>query len=302
MTAARIDASGVVAAIDFADDWQNTVAHAVALARTRGGSVHLLHVIPPPNWLLGKVLDPADLDAHCADLERAAREKLEAVAASFTDVAVRATVKIGRPAMEIVESVRDEGAGVLVLGMAEPTGTAMTLGPTADRLFRVSPVPVWVTGPKPPEPIESLVVPTALGPGGLSALQVALDLCRPGGTVSALYMVALPSVLRGFAGDLMAVRQKMADRAEEELKRHLSALVVPEGVRLEPVLRTNLESVPGDRTIVREAREREADLVCFALGGSELPPGMLIGRVSEKVVRSLPCALLALPDAWTRST
>ena len=58
------------------------------------------------------------------------------------------------------------------------------------------------------------------------------------------------------------------------------------------------EVKPAADSILDEARESGADLICFALGGRGLGPGMLIGRVSEKVVRNAPCCVLALPDAW----
>ena len=302
MTPPRLATERIVAAVDFSDDWKNMVAHAAHLARLRGpgGSLHLIHVIQPPNWLMGQVLGNDDLEAHQQDLEESASRRLEAVVSSLGDLDVHASVMTGKPSVETLAALHRDSGGVLVLGMAEPTGTSF--GSNADRLFRVSPVPVYACGPRPPETIRSVLVPTALGPGGAAAITVALDLVAPGGTVYPLYMAALPAVMRGWTGNLMELRQQMTDRAEEELRRHISTVVVPEGKTVEPILRTNLEQVTAERTIVKEARERAVQLICLALGGRELPPGMLIGRVSEKVIRALPCPLLALPDAWVDAT
>lgn len=298
MTPPRIATERIVAAVDFSDDWENMVAHAAHLARLRGsgGSLHLVHVIQPPNWLMGQVLGERDLEAHQQELEESAARRLESVATSKGDLDVQASVVTGKPSVETLATIEHDEAGVLVLGMAEPTGTS--LGSNADRLFRVSPVPVYAVGPRPPEEIRSVLVPTALGPGGATAISVALDLVAAGGTVYPLYMVALPAVMRGWTGNVMELRQQLTDRAEEELRKHVASVPVPEGKHVEPILRTNLEQVTADRIIVKEARERGVQLICLALGGRELPPGMLIGRVSEKVIRSLPCSLLALPDAW----
>lgn len=294
----RLASERIVAAVDFADDWQNLVAHATALARTRGSSLHLVHVVQPPNWLMGQVLGPSELEVHQREIETTAAKRIDEALAGLTGVDLRFSVVTGKPSVETLSVLARDQAGLLVLGMAEPTGTS--LDGNADRLFRVSPVPVYACGPRPPAPLRSLLVPTALGPGGAAAITTALDLVEDGGTVYPLYMVALPSAIRAYGGNVMELRRQMTERAEEELRKHVAAVTLPEGKRVsvEPVLRTNLEQVPADITIVKEARERGAELVCLALGGRELPPGMLIGRVSEKVIRALPCALLALPDAW----
>lgn len=296
MSLPRLATERIVAAVDFADDWENMVAHAAALARVGGRSLHLVHVIPPPNWLMAEVLGAGDLEAHQQELEESASRRLEAAVSALGDLEVRASVTTGKPSVETLGAIERDDAGLLVLGMSEPTGTS--LGSHADRLFRVSPVPVYAAGPRPPERVESVLVPTALGPGGAAAISIALDLVAPGGTVHPLYMAPLPTAMRGWTGNVMDLRRQMEDRAAEELRRHVASVAVPDGKRVEPVLRTNLEQVPADRTIVKEARERGVQLICLALGGRELPPGMLIGRVSEKLIRSLPCPLLALPDAW----
>lgn len=298
MSAHRLQADRMVAAVDFGDDWENMLAHAAMLARRRDSELHLVHVLQPPSWLMARVLDERDLEAHRKDQEEVALRRLQHANAGLSGVRVRTSIRFGKPSVEVVGAVEQDRAGLLVLGTGEPSGSAVLLGGTADRLLRVSSVPVYVCGPRPPEPCEKILVPTALGPGGRAALQVALDTVRPGGTVYALHMVALPSVMRSFSGDVMSLRRKLAAGAEEEFRAHLAQVQVPDGVRLEPILRTNLEVVPADRTIVKEARELGVQLICLALGGRGLGHGLLIGRVSEKVIRALPCALLALPDVW----
>jgi nucleotide-binding universal stress UspA family protein len=292
----------VVVAVDFSEDWANALAHGVAFARRAGRPVTALHVSPAPNWLLGQVLGDRDLDAHRLGTEEDARAKIAAQLAALgaTDAVIE--VRTGRPSADVVDVLDGGGATALVVGMGEPAGSALSLSANGDRLFRLSPVPVLVAGPRPPTPWRRILVPTALGPAGSTALRNALRWVEPGGTVHPLYMVALPSSLRAVAGDVMEIRQRMEEKAREAFARHVGELEVPSGVTVEPLLRTNLEQVPADKTILREARERDVDLVTFALGGKELPAGMLVGRVSEKVVRSLPCALLALPDRWADRT
>ena len=41
-----------------------------------------------------------------------------------------------------------------------------------------------------------------------------------------------------------------------------------------------------------------ASAAIYTARALRLTAGLLIGRVSEKVIRALPCPLLALPDQW----
>src|SRR5688572_3935176 len=96
----RLATERIVAAIDFSDDWQNVVAHAAGLARLRGSALHLVHVVQPPNWLMGQVLGAADLEAHQREVESAARQKLDEAIAPLAGIDVRASVVTGKPSVE----------------------------------------------------------------------------------------------------------------------------------------------------------------------------------------------------------
>ncbi len=294
----RLSTDRVVVAVDFTEDWGNALAHGVALAARGGRPLLAIHVAPAPNWLLGRVLGDREIEAHRLATEQEARERIAARLSALGAAGAEISVSTGRPSADVVHGLQAAGATVLVVGMGEPMGSALSLSANGDRLFRVSSVPVLVAGPRPPTPWRRILVPTALGPAGDTAVRNALALVEPGGTVLPLYMVALPSTLRSYPGDVMEVRVRMEEAARQSFDEHLARIPVPAGVTVEPLLRTNLEQVPADKTILREAREREVDAITFALGGKELPAGMLVGRVSEKVVRSLPCPLLALPDRW----
>jgi nucleotide-binding universal stress UspA family protein len=297
MSEVVLSASRVVVAVDFAEDWGTALAHGAALAARASASLVALHVSPAPNWLLGQVLGDRDLEAHRAATEQDARQRISAHLQTL-GVEGEIVVRTGRPSADAIDALQALQGTALVVGMGDPVGSALSLSANGDRLFRLSPVPVLVAGPKPPGPWRRVLVPTALGPAGETAVRTAFKFVEPGGTVHPLYMVALPSTLRTYTGDVMAIRQRMETEAKRAFDAHLAKIPAPPGVSVEPLLRTNLEQVPADKTIVREARERGVDLITFALGGKELPAGMLVGRVSEKVVRALPCPLLALPDRW----
>jgi len=299
MSAIRLPVRRIIAAVDFEDHWENMVGHAAAFATRHDADLHLVHVVRSPGWLLRKVLDEKGLAAHLDDLLSTARQRIEAHAATLEGIRVHVRVDVGKPSVAVRAALEELNADLLVLGVAAETrGTVALLGGTAGRLLRMSPIPVYISGPYAPGPIGEVLVPTGLGPGGRAAIEVAAGLVSDSGTVCALHMVRLPSVMRSYSGDVMALRRKLAAKAQEELDAHVASAEVPSGSTVESMLVTDLEVVPADATIVRVAREREAQTICLAVGGRSLAQGLIMGGVTERVIRTLPCALLALPDAW----
>lgn len=293
--------SVVLAAVNFQEaNWENTVRHAGQRAAAHGARLHLVNVIEGPHWLTRKVMDTGALEDYLRNLREGARERLVSASALIDGgIEVTSEVRSGKPSVEILAAVEEQGADLIVTGMHTPSAAKMVMGSTSDRLLRVSPVPVFVAGPKAPKKIERIVTPTGLGPSGAFALRTALERVDGEGEVKALYMVALPSVMNAYSGDVLKLRRDIEAAAREEFESHVAEIEVPEGKK--PIVRkllANLEVKPAADSIIDEARESDADLVCFALGGRGLGPGMLIGRVSERVVRNAPCSVLALPEGW----
>src|SRR5688500_1327572 len=100
MTSPRLATERIVAAVDFSDDWENMVAHAAMLARTWHAGLHLVHVVQPPNWLMGQVLGSEDLEAHQRDIEASATKRLESAIAGLGAIEAKASVVTGRASVE----------------------------------------------------------------------------------------------------------------------------------------------------------------------------------------------------------
>lgn len=293
----RIQTSIVVAAVNFGVERDNVLAHGKACAERLGAALHLVHVIEPTHWLLRKVLDDASVDAHERDVRAKAECQLEKLAASC---GATFDVRIGKPAEQVLTVVKERGAGLLVCGVGDPKdGLEFVRGGTADRLLRLTPIPIFVVGPEEPRAIRNVLAATGLGPGGACAVATGLEfLDDPEGTVHAVYMAALPSVLRGYAGDVVALNRRLEEEARAELHGHIAAIALPEGRKpVVEVFHGNLETTPAEQTILAEARERHADLIVLALGGRRFLSA-IIGKVSDKVIRALPCSLIGIPDAW----
>lgn len=301
MARATLTATTVLVAVDWNDRWEYTVRHGVAQARALGAKLHIVHVCEPMHWLLRRVMDSESIEEQRTHRRALSEENLERAVALADGLHVTTETREGKPTVQVLEAVTATAAGLLVLGTDGPRDAAsILLGGTTERLLRLSPIPVYIAWPGPPAPIKHVIVPTGLGPSGTTAVEVGLG-CLEGteGTLTALHMVALPSVMRAYSGDVLALRAQIETRARAELDAHVKTFRTTEGDgRVTAALETNLETVPAEQSIANRARAEGAELICFALGGRRLDHGLIIGSVSQRLIRVLPCSLLALPDVW----
>ena len=301
MARATLTANTVLIAVDWNDRWEYTVRHGVAQARALGASLHIVHVCEPMHWLLRRVMDADSIDEQRAHRRSLSEENLRRAVALADGLSVTTETREGKPTVQVLAAVTATEAGLLVLGTDGPRDAAsILLGGTTERLLRLSPIRVYIAWPGPPTPIKHVIVPTGLGPSGARAVEVGLGCINSAdGTLTALHMVALPSVMRAYSGNVLALRAQIETRARAELDAHVQTFRTTEDdAQVTAVLETNLETVPAEQSIANRARAESADLICFALGGRRLDPGLLIGSVSQRLIRVLPCSLLALPDVW----
>jgi len=134
----------ILVATDFSRASEHALEYAQALARSFGGTLHLLHVVPDP------VLASAWSDAYAYDLtalgERLrveAVQQLVARAQSIRDVSVTTEAIIGVPATLISLTAAERGVDLIVMGTHGRSGFShLFLGSVAERVVRTAPCPV----------------------------------------------------------------------------------------------------------------------------------------------------------------
>ena len=297
----------IVAAVDLTGDWTNVAEHAARIGAQAGAHIHLLHVIEPPHSGLARTLSRRELKAHNQRLEDAAVERLDEVAselASEYDVDITSASIVGkRASSQILEFAEDEGAGLIVVGAGVTEHHEwLFVGTTCDRILRNSRVPVLVCGPEMPHRLEKVLIPTDLDRPDQAAVRLGGHLAAMDrGKASVLHAYAQPSMHHRYLGDLAALRREMREEAETSLQKFVAKTRMPPGVpRPRAVLRACTDTVDPAGVIVGEAASMKADLIVMALGGITFLESFMIGAVAEKVIRELPCSLLALPLRWAK--
>lgn len=136
----------IVVGTDFSVCAARALAHAVSLAQLSGAKIHLVHILLEPVQALdvAAALPYPDVEVR-KEWEQAARVKLdrEVKAAEKRGVTTTAEIRWGRPSDTIVDTATRQKASLIVLGThGRSAFEKFLLGSTAERVLRLSPVPV----------------------------------------------------------------------------------------------------------------------------------------------------------------
>ena len=271
----------------FAPSAQVVLAHAVEPAdRPRFG----LRVLPAPD-----IVERAAQDF--------ARHRANELMRELSQVAdVRAEIRVGKASQVILDVAREIGAELVVIG---PHGgrphTMKFLGSTADRVVRLSPVPVLVATHPPASAPRNILVPVddvSVTPELLAWVRELAESFGAGVTLMHVWSDAVyshvASMAHATAGD--------EDEAKAEIRSELSA----EGARwLDELAATGfdrnrvnavvLHGNPGDVTLDR-ANTTRADLIAMGRHGSGLVAPALLGSTVGTVLHGARCPVLVVTE------
>lgn len=145
MSRSFLEIRRILVPVDFSDAARPVAEYARDLARDRGASVTLLHVVGVPVTPLdpayGAAADPKVLQ----DMQAGAARGLEELAAIVrkAGVPVETRVLTGAPSREIVRLAREANADLVIIGTHGRTGLRhVFLGSVAENVVRLCPCPV----------------------------------------------------------------------------------------------------------------------------------------------------------------
>jgi len=135
----------ILVPIDFSECSKQALRYAVPMAKERGASLTLLYVVAPV-YGVGEygAIDSTALEAR---MRAAGEQELAKLVAEEVrgEVAAKSLVRVGAPAMEIVEAALELRADLVVLATHGRTGLKHVLiGSVAEHVVRRAPCPVLV--------------------------------------------------------------------------------------------------------------------------------------------------------------
>ena len=146
----------VLFATDGTDASNAAGALAARLARDWGAKLTVVHAceIPPMAYVGVPMFQPEAPEA----IRHAARERLEVAVATVRETmpGAEAVLQPGEPCAAILEAAKERGADLVVLGTHGRRGVARAfLGSVAEKVVRLSTVPVLTVPPTPPAAEET---------------------------------------------------------------------------------------------------------------------------------------------------
>jgi nucleotide-binding universal stress UspA family protein len=272
----------ILLATDFRPSSQEAAGATAQLATAFGSRVTVLHVREEyQTW----PVTPFE------NQDRLAQQ----LAARKVDVA-EFLVHAGPPADTVVGKARELGTDLLVIGTGEEARDGHpAVGPVAESILERAESPVLALNPHGPKlAFRSILCPVDHSRVSRRALEDAIQLARAfGGKLAVLSVVPEVSWLTAAAetGQLAGAKFEHEAKWVKEFDEFLAAVSF-DGVGWERELR---HGTPHEQ-IAAAARDRGADLLVMGATGRTGIVRMLLGSVTRRVLRQLPCSLLLVKD------
>lgn len=279
---------------------ERALRYAIPLAEQHGARVHLLHVATPVLPLItggGAPVRDAGLDAHWLAEDRKAVERIAKRAKRHSAVQVDLAFRTGRPSAEIVRYSKDNDIGLIVMCSHGRGGfERLWLGSVADELLRELPAPVLLVrggrGLAVPEAgavlFPRILIPLDGSPQAERAIAATTELL--GATPTA---ITLLSVLHPTA--TMGATTTPAPAEVERCAAYLEPLAARERRAARSVEVGTVVAAAIPRAIITYARQHDASLIAITTRGMSGVKRAVVGSVADKLLRSAPMPVLAVP-------
>jgi nucleotide-binding universal stress UspA family protein len=283
----------IMVATDFSERSDRALRRATLLARQFAAGIVVVHVVDN------------DQPRRIVDSERAEAEQLlRQMAATLRDVDgvdCETRVMQASPFMGIAEAAAETAPDLLIIGPhRRQILRDLFVGTTAERVIRSVSCPVLMVNAPPAGRYRHVMQTTDLSEGSRDALhRLAALKIGEGARRSILYIFDVPA-LRLARVDSLDKEERENYVAQERMNaaRQLSDFLPSTGIEsLETMLRH--EEAPAAHEILKAAQKEEADLVVLATCSRSGLANLVIGSVTERVLRTSPVDVLAVPPAHT---
>jgi nucleotide-binding universal stress UspA family protein len=275
----------ILAGIDFERHTEHVLAYASLFAENFQASVHLLHVI---DYL---VTPPVYLDQYIEEEKRVAEKRFETMKQelSASGIKVNAGVTVGRLQVSFEAAVKKTDADMLILGFASHALRRSS----SEKLIKGLQMPMLVVRGEKAEAayrgkvqITKILCPTDFSEMSKKALHISRELARVFSSGIDVMHVLPESVMKKMEA-LENKDRAMKDVYEQEKSRFAEFLSASS-------LETTgiMDQGEPHKKIVTLAKEKDIDLIVMGARGLGLIKGMLIGSVTDAVLKSSPCPVL----------
>ena len=268
---------------DFSRSSEDAVNWAVTLAKIFDSEIILLHVLPDDTNL--------DMAIDIMMLKKAARNQLNDIRKKIGRNWIKTADPIiakGSPFDRIVQLADSFDVNMILMGSGEKESEdKFKLGITADKVTRKSTKPVWVIKQGVLSPIKKILCPVDLSTRSFRALKNGIHLARK---FKAELMVL--NIVAPVNEKLTGLELEFAKAVENISKiQHSNYPLFLKKIDFHNV-NWSKETRRGEpfTEILKAISEQNSDLLVMGTTGKTERSEVLIGSVTEKVIREVPCS------------
>ncbi len=278
----------ILTGLDLGEDTEKVLAYAALFARGLSAPLHLLHVM---DYI---ITPPAYLSTYMEEEKKIAEKKFLPWQERLENEGVgsHTEIVIGRLHESFSSVIHRENAGMLVLGFRSHTFRRSS----SEGLIKGLGIPLLVVRGKKAEAasigsvkIRKILCPVDFSLTSQKALETAKELKE-------LFSSEM-EVIHVFPGDAIAKKMETwggRDRAVEEFSRQAAAEL--KKFLSEAGLDKEGKVVEGEphKKIASFSSENDIDLIVIGARGLSFIEGMLIGSVTDAILKSSPCPVLVI--------
>jgi len=287
---------------DFSKCAEQALAQAVFLAEKYGAEIHVLHVITifedQPSVVSNEIAETKEMVRKLEDIAEKQLNKL-LDSHSSNDIKIITEIKRGLSAAPaILEYVSDKQTDLIVMGTHGRRGLGhLLLGSAAEEVVRLAPCPVFtireLKEPKPAMQVNNILVPIDFSNHSEKALAYASEIAQSYNAQLQLLHIIEETMHPAFSVtgkssifDLVpGIKDDSRKRAEKILKEFVSDKVKS---------KVFIQGGRAANDIIKFAKENSTDLIVIATHGLTGLEHMLLGSVTEKVVRMAHCPVFTV--------
>ena len=281
----------ILFATDFSPESQIALREAIATARAYEARLLVLHVLAP-EVLYDVVPEAAVLEASTRRRWAETEMTQLLISGCLRDILHEVRIVEGPVEAALARIIESENADLVIVGSHGLTSTKkLFFGSVAEHIFRTSPCPVLVVGPRSTtkgrlgRSVHSVLWATSLASDDDPSRHHAISLAQEHQARLTLLHVWQAS---------QAIPPHDADRLRTEAAEKLEKLLPEEAGLWFPASMLMMEGSP-EEEIVAAARAVKADRIVLGVRRGHPAASHLPGTIAYEVVRRAPCPVLIVP-------
>jgi nucleotide-binding universal stress UspA family protein len=277
----------ILLAHDFSKSSEQVVATAITLAKVFQAKIIPIHVLPDED-----INEKVKLLLH-----ETATQKLEQTADRIKKEGIEVgepLLKYGSPYESIVNAAQNERVNLIVVGSGETIGKEnFQLGTTAHRIIQGSDQPVFVVK-EGDFKVERILCPVDFSSNSKRALKNAITISRRfEAELVIMNVLELPGV------KWLTSQKGSAEEQDQRLKKQKEKFnqFVEDFNLVGLNCRQEIRNGEASSEILKAVSEHHIDLLLMGTAGKTGLSRLVIGSVTEKVIREVPCSFVVLKSA-----